>query len=68
MFLSVKFIYANILQHIRLFVRLINRESPDSKSGRNKKNKARPRKMYNIRLKIKKRECVTFFRRNALVK
>jgi hypothetical protein len=47
----------------------INRKSPNSKSGRNKRNKARPGKMYNNRLNIKNlRECVTSLRRNALDK
>ena len=31
----------------------INRERPNPKSGRIKRNKARPRKMYNIRRNLK---------------
>ena len=46
----------------------INRKSSNHKTEHNKRNKARPGKMYNVRRNIKTRERVTFLRRGALHK
>ena len=70
LFLSIFIYYCNLfVTYSSVRTSNINRERSYLKSEYDKRNKARPGKMYKIRRNIKNtRESVTFLRRNALHK